>query len=222
VYFLKLSQGTLYEALFSFYNSYGKPTATPLGFVISSRESINLKIYKGSRTCEEFLRNRPDVVINLTNNPKLFLIFAFKDIFSTDIDNIRFTDSMRVRAPKIAPENGIYGYIECRTEQIQEHDEHINVTLTIENIDIATPYITLEPFSRVYNHMIDIVVYLTKIEKLSDRDAVNRYMELLKYSLHIVRDYCSSELCREYLDMVRRILSRLRDHGKDITELESR
>ncbi len=222
MYFLKLSQGVLYEALFSFYNSYKNPTATPLGFTLTDKETIRIKLYKGSKTYEELTNNRPDIVINLTNNPKLFLIFSFKKIFKEYIDNIRFVDSLKVKAPKIAPENEIYGYIECKIEEIERMDNYSKITLSIEDIDIASPYVTLEPLSRVHNHMIDIAVYLTKLASIKEVEESQKYLNLLKYSLHIVRDYCISDTCKEYLEMVRKVLESLGIYGRDIMELESR
>ncbi|NPA69453.1 MAG: DUF447 family protein [Crenarchaeota archaeon] len=209
MYFLKLSQGILYEALSSFYNSNKKPTATPLGFIITGRDTIKLRIFKNSKTCREILKNRPDIILNLTNNPKLFLIFSFKEVFKEQIENIRFIESSRVNAPKIAPEHGIYGYIECKIENVKEHEDQIHVTLSIENIDAATPYITLEPFSRVINHMIDIAVYLTKIHKLEDNKEIRKYADLLNYSIHIIKDYCSTDLCSEYLNMINKVIKEL-------------
>jgi len=210
VYFLKLSQGILYEALSSFYNSAKKPTATPLGFIIIGKDIIKMRIFKNSRTCQEFLENKPDIIINLTNNPKLFLIFSFKEIFKRHIENIRFIESSKINAPKIAPEHGVYGYIECKIMNIEDHKHSIEVTLSIEDIDAATPYITLEPFSRVINHMIDTAVYLTKISKLENVEEIKKYTNLLKYSIHIIKDYCNTDLCNEYLEMVNKVLEELK------------
>ncbi len=210
MYFLKLTQGILYEALFSFYNSSRNPTATPLGFIIKEKDLITVKIFKGSKTCEEFLKNNPDIVINLTNNPKLFLIFSFKNIFKDYIENIRFVNASKVNAPKIAPEHGVYGYIECKITNIDEHEDKIEVTARVESIDAAVPFITLEPFSRVINHMIDIAVYLTKIDKLNDLKKIEKYVRLLDYSIHIVKDYCNLDMCREYLEMVNKVLEKLK------------
>ncbi len=224
MYFLKLSPDILYEGIITYYLE-DSPHAVPLGFKLKGRDKVKIRIYEGSRTFKVFQNKNPDIVINLTYNPTLFIVTAFKDILREEYENIRYVNAYKVNAPRIAPEHEIWGYIEAKVENKNIKKNLIEVDLKIEYIDAFSRFLIIEPLTRIYNHMIDIAVYLTKIAN-TEYKIYRRYLKLLKYSLELIYKNCKTDICEEFKEYVRRICKHLSEREpklqKLINDLESR
>ncbi len=208
MYFLKLSPDILYEGIITYYIQ-DRPYAVPLGFKILEKDKIMLKIFKNSKTYNFFINENPDLVINLTFNPMLYIITAFKDALREEYENIKYVNAYKVKAPRISSEHEVWGYIEARIiEKGDRNKGYLEVILNVEHIDAFSRFLIIEPLSRIYNHMIDVAVYLTKIASTT-YETYRKYVELLKYSLGLINENCRTEACIEFMDYVNRVFKYL-------------
>ncbi len=180
---LRIVPGRHYEAIASFFLN-NEPWATPLGFKVTSDKKVILKVYRGTRTYTAIIRG-VDVVLNITRDPSLYLYTSFKNIYTEWKRMIRFEKSRRVNAPRIA---NVEAYIELQPLCIEYHGEIVKALYTIVDTYIGNP--KLEPLTRCVNHIIDAIIYLTKLRDIRDKNLREKYMILLAMSMEIIRKTC--------------------------------
>jgi hypothetical protein len=69
---------TIGETIVSTYSADGQPTAAPMGVVIESNEQLRIRPYISSLTYKN-LQTKRCAVVNVTSNPELFYLTAFKE-----------------------------------------------------------------------------------------------------------------------------------------------
>jgi len=72
-------KGSIGETIVSTYDSDGQPNAAPMGVVIKSNEQLLIRPYLTSLTYKN-LQAKGCAVVNVTSNPELFYVTAFKDV----------------------------------------------------------------------------------------------------------------------------------------------
>jgi len=71
-------KGSIGETIVSTYDADGQPNAAPMGVVIESNERLLIRPYISSLTYKN-LQAKRCAVVNLTSNPELFYLTAFKE-----------------------------------------------------------------------------------------------------------------------------------------------
>ena len=72
-------KGSIGETIVSTYDSDGQPNAAPMGVVMKSNEQLLISPYLTSLTYKN-LQAKGCAVVNVTSNPELFYVTAFKDV----------------------------------------------------------------------------------------------------------------------------------------------
>ena len=91
------------ETIVSTYDSDGQPNAAPMGVVIESNERLRIRPYLSSLTYKN-LQTKKCAVVNVTSNPELFYMTAFKEAnpdgkLSPDLfEKAETVDAPRLRA----------------------------------------------------------------------------------------------------------------------------
>jgi hypothetical protein len=75
---LGFRMGTIGETIVSTYNTKGQPTAAPMGVVTKNNEQLVIRPFMTSLTYKNLQLTRC-AVVNLTSNPELFYLTAFKE-----------------------------------------------------------------------------------------------------------------------------------------------
>lgn len=78
LYDLGFLKNTIGETIVSTYSADGQPTAAPMGVVIEINERLLIRPYISSLTYRN-LQAKRCAVVNLTSNPELFYLTAFKE-----------------------------------------------------------------------------------------------------------------------------------------------
>ena len=72
-------KGSIGETIVSTYDSDEQPNAAPMGVVIENNEQLLIRPYHTSLTYKN-LQAKGCAVVNVTSNPELFYVTAFKDV----------------------------------------------------------------------------------------------------------------------------------------------
>lgn len=78
LYDLGFLKDTIGETIVSTYSADGQPTAAPMGIVMKSNEQVIIRPFISSLTCKN-IQTKKCAVANVTSNPELFYLTAFKE-----------------------------------------------------------------------------------------------------------------------------------------------
>jgi len=184
---IRLIPGRHYEAIASFYLD-GEPWATPLGFRLVDSDSILVNVYSGTRTFTA-ITSGVDVVLNIVRDPAVYLYTTFKNFYKNWRNLIKFDKGVKVKAPRIL---NAEAYIELKPLYIQYNFNTARAIYRIVDIYPGAPI--LEPHSRCISHIIDAIIYLTKLRDIKDKKLREKYRLSLAVSIEIIRKTCDVNL----------------------------
>src|SRR4030042_4180457 len=75
---LGFSKDIVVETILSTYNPDGQPNAAPIGILMKNEQCVTIKLYKTSSTYQNLVSRRCGV-INITSDPEVFFLSAFKE-----------------------------------------------------------------------------------------------------------------------------------------------
>ena len=75
---LGFSKDIVVETILSTYNPDGQPNAAPMGILMKNEQCVKIKLYKSSSTYQNLVSRRCGV-INITSDPEVFFLSAFKE-----------------------------------------------------------------------------------------------------------------------------------------------
>jgi hypothetical protein len=75
---LGFSKDIVVETILSTYNPDGQPNAAPMGILMKNEQCVTIKLYKSSSTYQNLVSRRCGV-INITSDPEVFFLSAFKE-----------------------------------------------------------------------------------------------------------------------------------------------
>lgn len=78
LYDLGFLKDTIGETIVSTYSADGQPTAAPMGVVMKSNEQVIIRPFISSLTYKN-IQTKKCAVVNVTSNPELFYLTAFKE-----------------------------------------------------------------------------------------------------------------------------------------------
>lgn len=152
-------EGEVVETILSTFSKQEQPNAAPMGVWVGKESSLLIRPYQETQTALN-LENNPDAVINLTQNPELFLATAFKQELS-DIETVVFEPAKVVDAPRI---RGVEGVLEVTMTPEKKGDSMLpfkEFVCDVKHID----FIKQAPlgYSRSRSAAIESVIHATKI-----------------------------------------------------------
>ncbi|MFX1581117.1 MAG: DUF447 domain-containing protein [Promethearchaeota archaeon] len=185
------------EVLLSSISENGQPNAAPMGVWVKKGPELHLRPFSNTRTAEN-LEKTGTAVINLSQDPHLFLQLAFKDEFSESMP-IQFVPSVRVKAPRIQSASG---FIEI---DVRVQDSSLKSTQYKEFVcDIRLVELTSAStmgYSRSRSAAIEVVLLATKIRALQQdstfiRNTSQQINQLSDLVERIAPDSPSAEVVR--------------------------
>ena len=201
-----LRPGRHYEAIATFYVDE-KPWATPLGFRVADPKHVLLRVYAGTTTFNT-LRRGVDIVLNIIRDPALYLYTAFKNLYPDWAQRLRFEQSRRVSAPRLADAELC---IEARAVYVIEHSSFLESLYEIVHVELRS--VQLEPPTRCTPHLIDLVIYLTKLRDVANPELRSKYELALLHSLEVAEKTCDEDV-KFLLAEIRKVYRMLR--GDDL------
>ncbi|MEM4691485.1 MAG: DUF447 family protein [Desulfurococcaceae archaeon] len=164
-----------YEGIISLKSEKGY-YATPIGFTIRGN-NIYIKVYHGSLT-HSYLSTIRKTVLNITDNPYIYLYLAFKKEFN-GLNKVSFIE-VEDNAP-VLEEAKAYAILYLR-----DIIPCLNYDTFIYNYDtFVTRNPDIEPLSRCNWLAIEALIYLTKLFKI--RDSGVEVSDMKTYLNHVFR-----------------------------------
>jgi hypothetical protein len=185
---LIIREGVHYEALLT--TTYrGSLYVAPVGFSKKGGK-VYIKVYKGG-TLEDVVKSVEDVVLLLTFKPELYTAYSLKEEFKKlkeAIDRL-LASSEPPRLPEVL------GYVKLRRVSVSDEGAYYLIVYEPLHSELNDEAI-VEPYTRCYPSIIEMLIYATKIVALMQTLSPNELRELLKrveVAFEISRKTCSEE-----------------------------
>jgi hypothetical protein len=159
-------EGEVVETILSTLSKQEQPNAAPMGVWVGKESRLFIRPYQETQTALN-LENNPDAVINLTQDPELFLAMAFKQELS-DVEAVVFEPSKVVNAPRIRGVDGVLEVTVTSEKKGESMHPFKEFLCEVKHIDFLTQ--TPLAYSRSRSAAIESVIHATKIRALYKND----------------------------------------------------
>jgi hypothetical protein len=165
---LGFEEGQIFETIVTTMDHNGSVNAAPMGVIRTGRETLEIRPYTSSSTYRN-LSSRPEACINVTDDPVIFLVTAFKGEGLRGFDEPSL-DGIRLR------EADAHVFISVR--DLEDSEERARCTCNVDSVEVgeAGP----RPFSRGRAQAIEAVIHATRIEFLYREGRVEEGEELVR------------------------------------------
>lgn len=194
---LGFTLGSIHETILVTLNPDGSPNAAPMGVIRVGPDGLEVRPFKSSTTHENILRRRR-ACVNLTDNPALFLVTAFKDERFEGLPAAAVDSNMR-----LCPSDASI-FVEAN---VRKDVSEIRSSFACKVVAVESQLRAPRAFSRGRAAAIDAVIHATRIEVFS-REGRRRDVERL------IKRYCAVK------DVIRRVSAPETVESRVIEELE--
>jgi len=161
--------GGVSETILTTVNLDSSFNATPMGVILAS-SGLELRPFKSSSTYENLLGN-PKACINVTDDPELFFLTAFKNQIIEGFSSLVVDEEMRL-IPALA-------HIFVEVTEIQDISESRACFIcNVNNIEVPTTI--PHAFSRGRAEAIEAIIHATRIEVFSREGRLDDVERLIK------------------------------------------
>lgn len=162
--------GSVSEAILTSVNPDGSLTAAPMGVLRTGPEILEIKPFKTSSTYRNLLGHER-ACINVTSDPALFLVTAFKEEGFKGFPKPSFSRGMRLDS------SDAHVFIEV-TESRDMSEDRARFTCTATSVEVCRPKPRV--FSRGRAEAIEAVVHATRIEVFTREGRWERVESLIR------------------------------------------
>jgi hypothetical protein len=198
-----IREGILYEAIISLLDDLGKPYATPSGFW-KSNGRILVKFYKGFKT-HELLVTVKNPVLNIVRDPLLYYRTAFKAESSGLTPEDYVVDEVNGRVFLRNAE----AYLLLDLIRTVDYGKYSLFEYDLREIRV-NPHIhlVLEPYSRCYSSLIEMIIYATKIRARSQLSTTELETALrsIEYSYNVAVKTCMDSAYMDLANTIRKVV----------------
>ena len=173
-----MEKGRQYETIITTRNDDGSKNAAPIGVICAGNDKIINRIFKGSRTLENIMRER-EFTVNITHDPELFTTPIIgklpQDSFNEDY-------SLK----------SIEAYFKCevislteaikQSDPIKKKDEAIVIKSRVSELTINRK---TKALNRGFGYIVESLDNLTRFDK-ADSDKKEEYLKQFKEARRVV------------------------------------
>lgn len=173
-----MEKGRQYETIITTRNDDGSKNAAPIGVICAGNDKIINRIFKGSRTLENIIRER-EFTVNITHDPELFTTPIIgklpQDSFNEDY-------SLK----------SIEAYFKCevislteaikQSDPIKKKDEAIVIKSRVSELTINRK---TKALNRGFGYVVESLDNLTRFDK-ADSDKKEEYLKQFKEARRVV------------------------------------
>lgn len=176
-----MEKGRQYETIITTANDDGSKNAAPIGVIIAGENKIINRIFKGSHTLDNIIRER-EFIVNITHNPEVFTTSIL-----ANLPQNYFTESMVLKCAD--------AYFKCRvislTEAVKQSDpvkkKGEAIVIKSEVIDLVINKPT-KAMNRGFGYVIESLANFTRFDLVSDakkEEYVERFREANRVVLKV-------------------------------------
>jgi len=171
-------KGSIGETIVSTYDVDGQPNAAPMGVVIGSNERLLIRPYLSSLTYKN-LQTKRCSVINVTSNPELFYLTAFKEANPDGkLSPELFEKAETVDAPRLRAADAIVEVLVAETGSFGAKRAEFLCNVQLVKASKALPKV----YCRAQFATIEAIIHATRIKQFlrCDKQQQERAFRLLE------------------------------------------
>jgi len=202
-------KGSIGETIVSTYDVDGQPNAAPMGVVIESNERLRIRPYLSSLTYKN-LQTKKCAVVNVTSNPELFYLTAFKEANPDGkLSPELFEKAETVDAPRLRAADAIVEVLVAETGSFSTERAEFLCNVQLVKASKALPKV----YCRALFATIEAIIHATRIKPFlrgdkQEQERAFRLLELVKICSDIVNRTAPNSRYSEIMaDLTQRINS---------------
>lgn len=178
-----MEKGRQYETIISTKNADGSKNAAPIGVICAGENKIIMRIFKGSHTLDNIIREK-EFTVNITHDPELYTVSLLGNLPQT-----HFKDDYSIKC--------VDAYFKCHavnfTEAVKQSDpikkkgEAIVIKSEVIDMVIDKP---VKAMNRGFGYVIESLANLTRFEMVDDaqkKEYLIRFKEANRVVLKVGR-----------------------------------
>ena len=178
---------TIGETIVSTYDADGQPNAAPMGVLMKSNKLLLIRPYTSSLTYKN-LQAKRYAVVNVTSNPEIFYLTAFKEANPDGhLPPKLFEKAKTVDAPRLREAYATVEVSVAETHSFNSKRAEFLCSIQLVTSSKATPKV----YSRAQFATIEAIIHATRIKPFlngdkQDQERALRLMELVEIYSDIV------------------------------------
>jgi hypothetical protein len=202
-------KGSIGETIVSTYDADGQPNAAPMGVMIESNERLLIRPYISSLTYKN-LQAKRCAVVNVTSNPEMFYLTAFKEANPDGkLPPNLFQKAEIVDAPRLRAADAFIEVLVAETGSFNSERAEFLCNVQLVKASKALPKV----YCRAQFATIEAIVHATRIKPFlmgdkQEQERAFRLMELVEICSDVVdRTAPNSRYSEIMADLTQRIHS---------------
>ncbi len=165
---LGFEEDQIFETIVTTMDHDGSVNAAPMGVIRTGRETLEIRPFKSSSTYRN-LSSRPEACVNVTDDPTLFLVTAFKE------ENLRGFEEPSLDGIRLKE---VDAHVFISVRDIEDSEDRARFTCNVDSVEVGEA--GSRPFSRGRAQAIEAVIHATRIEYLYREGRVEEGAELVR------------------------------------------
>jgi hypothetical protein len=166
------------------------PHAAPMGVWSEDLDTLNLAIYRGSKTLENIKKNK-EFAVNIVNDIKTF----YESLFNKE--NIAYAPSNQINAPIISDASAI---IESKVTHIAQKENRFHIKAEIVDIRIWNKIILV---NRAESLVLESLILATRLHHFPDR----KIEEILKENFRVIAKVAPDSMFEHVMENIMKLLN---------------
>jgi uncharacterized protein len=153
-------EGLILETIVSTYNINGEPNAAPMGITFKTEKTVEVKPYISTATYQNLAATKC-AVINITTDPELFYITAFKEVIPEGkLPAALFGKAKSIIAPKLLMADS---HIEIEVQSLKTlEDEKVEVLCAVKLVKASKKF--PQAYCRAKSAAIEAIIHATRLK----------------------------------------------------------
>jgi len=200
-------KGSIGETIVSTYSSDGQPNAAPMGVVIEGHERLLIRPYVSSLTYRN-LQAKRCAVVNVTSNPEMFYLTAFKEANPDGkLSPELFEKAETVDAPRLRAADATVEVSVAETRSVGAERAEFLCDVQLVKASEASPKV----YCRAQFATIEAIIHATRIKLFlrgdkQERERAFRLLELVEICKDVVNRTAPNSRYSEIMaDLIQRI-----------------
>ena len=197
---LGMERGRQYETIITTKNPDGNRNAAPIGVIYAGEDKVITRIFKGSHTLDNMVREK-EFVVNITHDPELFTVSLLGNLPQN-----YFNDDLSLKC--------VDAYFKCRainfteaikqSDPIKKKDEAIVIKSEVTDVVIDKP---VRAMNRGFGYVIETLANLSRLD-LADDTQKERYLTRFKEANRVVLKVGRKEDIKAMREIKKELLKR--------------
>ena len=175
---LGMEKGRQYETIITTKNHDGSKNAAPIGVICAGDDKIITRIFKGSHTLDNMIREK-EFIVNITHDPELYTVSLLGNLPQN-----YFNDNYSLKCGDAYFKCNAINFTEAvkQSDPIKKKDEAIVIKSEVTDMVINKP---VKAMNRGFGYVIESLANLSRFDLVDDAQK-EKYITLFKEANRVV------------------------------------